>query len=339
MTRCCYFFGVEGAKAVLKMVRHESELHKPFEKALCSQEFSWKPDEDLLAEVTVSGPHIQAKLNGKSIGAVEDATYPRGQIGIVSDMPARFDERPGYQRSVGAGADCRRACPAAVELEAREAANPRMVLWKKFRTEGFGVGRNLRFGDLEGDGRMDIVFGQVLHHGPKDANSEVSCLTAVTLEGKVLWQIGEPDPWKDNLSNDVAFQIHDLDGDGRNEVIYCKGMELIVADGRTGRTKYKASTPATPANTPAPRNRFPRILGDSIYFCDFRGQGRAGDLVLKDRYNSLWVFNDKLELLWQAQCNTGHYPFAYDIDGDGKDELMMGYTSSSHTGKQDLEPG
>ena len=88
----------------------------------------------------------------------------------------------------------------------------------------------------------------------------------------------------------------------------------------------------TPENTPAPRNRFPRILGDSLYFCDFRGQGRAGDIVLKDRYNSLWALDGNLELLWQAQCNTGHYPFAYDVDGDGKDELAIGYSLFDHDG-------
>ena len=52
---------------------------------------------------------------------------------------------------------------------------------------------------------MDILFGQMQHHGPKDANSEVSCLTAVNLDGKKLWQIGDPDPWKDHLSNDVGI--------------------------------------------------------------------------------------------------------------------------------------
>ena len=122
-----------------------------------------------------------------------------------------------------------------------------------------------------------------------------------------------------------------MDGDGHNEVIYCRDQELIVAEGKTGKTKRKVPTPETPANTPAPRNRFPRILGDSLFFCDLRGQGRAGDIVLKDRYNSLWVFNDKLELLWQAQCNTGHYPYAYDVDGDGKDELFIGYSLFDHT--------
>ena len=72
----------------------------------------------------------------------------------------------------------------------------------------------LRFGDLDGDGRIDILFGQVIHHGPKDRNSELSCLTAVNLDGKVLWQKGKPDSWKNHLTNDVGFQIHDIDGDG-----------------------------------------------------------------------------------------------------------------------------
>lgn len=331
--RCNYFFGVEGGKAVLKMIQHESDFHKPFEKLLASQEFNWKPGEDLLAEVTVAGERITAKLNGQLTLAATDATYPQGKIGLLADGPTRF----ASVQVTASAAEKARVAAARAKVAAQEgalqAANPQAVLWKKFKTDGYGVARNLRFGDLDGDGKLDLLFGQILHHGPKDANSEVSCLTAVNLDGQRLWQIGDPDPWKDHLSNDIAFQIHDLDGDGHTEVIYCKDMELIIADGKTGKTKYKVPTPATPTNTPAPRNRSPRILGDALFFCDFRGQGRAGDIVLKDRYNSLWVFNGKLERLWQAQCNTGHYPFAYDVDGDGKDELFIGYSCFDHNGK------
>ena len=90
----------------------------------------------------------------------------------------------------------------------------------------------------------------------------------MTFDGKQLWQIGTPDPWKDHLTNDVGFQIHDLDRDGRNEVIYCRNFEIIVADGATGRTKYKVLTPKTPGGKPykSEYNIFPRILGDCIYF-------------------------------------------------------------------------
>ena len=33
--------------------------------------------------------------------------------------------------------------------------------------------------------------------------------------------------------------------------------------------------------------------------------------------------------MWQAACNTGHYPFACDIDGDGKDEVRWAIPSST----------
>ncbi len=206
-----------------------------------------------------------------------------------------------------------------------------MVLWKKISTQGFGVGRNLRFGDLDGDGQLDVLVGQVVHHGPSDSNSELSCLTAITFDGKKLWQTGQPDSWKNHLTNDVAFQIHDLDGDGKNEVIYCMNNEIVVAEGATGKVKYKAPTPRLPADASIGGNA--PILGDCLYFADFRGTGHDRDIVIKDRYHYYWALDDKLNVLWQGQRNTGHYPFAYDVDGDGKDELAIGYSLLGPDGK------
>jgi len=331
--RCYYFFGVDGQKAILKMVRHATAFRKPYEKTLAERDYAWRPGTCLTAEVTVSGSAISAKLNdGLSLKA-EDDTYAAGRIGLTSDVPTRYVR----VRVTAPKAEEKRIAVLRAkrkrELAQLQAANPKPVVWKKIKTEGFGVGRNLRFGDLNGDGQIDVLIGQVVHHGPKDRNSELSCLTAMTFDGEILWRIGEPDPWKNHLTNDVGFQIHDLDGDGRNEVVYCMNSEIIVADGATGKTKYKAPAPETPKNTPPPYNRSPRILGDALYFCDLRGVGRASDLIIKDRYRSFWALNDRLEILWHGQCVTGHYPFAYDVDGDGKDELAIGYSLFDHDGK------
>ena len=334
--RCYYFFGVEGDKAVLKMVKHATGFHEPYEKILSETQYKWQSGDILTAEVSVQADHIRARLNGDIVLEATDSTYQKGKIGLTANVPAKFfavevittkENRKKYEAARG----------AFNQLEKRlQAANPKPVVWKKINTEGFGVGRNLRFGDLDNDGVIDVLIGQVIHHGPKDRNSELSCLTAMTFDGERLWQIGRPDLWKNHLTNDVAFQIHDIDRDGKNEVVYCMNFEIIVADGGTGKTKYKAPTPLTPGGKPYREvyNIFPRILGDYIYFCDLSGKGYDGDIIVKDRYRYLWAFDNKLELLWQGECNTGHYPFAYDADGDGKDELMMGYTLFDDNGEK-----
>jgi len=331
--RCYYFFGVNGSEAILKMVRHGTAYRKPYEKILARGNFTWSPGKYLIATVDVNGPHIRAELGSAAVLEADDSTYKTGKIGLMSDVPTRYarvtvtttkkrkkrlEERIAQRRS---------------KLEKLQASNPKPVLYKKISTAGFGMGRNLRFGDLDNDGRIDVLIGQVIHHGPKDRNSELSCLTAVTFDGKILWQIGEPDPWKDHLTNDVGFQIHDLDADGKNEVIYCRNMELIVADGATGKTMYKTKTPLMPEDEKPPYNRFPRILGDSLYFCDLRGTGHPRDIIIKTRYTNLWALNDRLETLWHAKCKTGHYPYAYDVDGDGKDEVAIGYSLIDDNGK------
>jgi len=140
------------------------------------------------------------------------------------------------------------------------------------QTPGFGVGRNLRFGDLDGDGQTDVLVGQVIHHAwPRDSHSELSCLTAMTFGGKILWQTGEPDPEKNHLTNDVGFQITDLDNDGKNDVVYCRNFELIVADAATGRIREKAPTPKSKIKN----DRFPQILGDCLFFLIARGKDGA----------------------------------------------------------------
>ncbi len=233
--RAYYFVGVQGQRAILKRINGGIGFRKLSETAIDEKPLASRPGERLSLEVTVKGDAIRAVIGGSSVLEGRDPTFAHGKIGLTSDVPTRF----GPVRVTCSEPAKRRFL---VERERREeelarleSANPPMRLWKKISTEGFGVGRNLRFGDLDGDGQLDILIPQVVHHGPKDRNSEVGCMTAMTLDGKRLWQSGLPDPWKDNLTNDVGVQIHDLDGDGRNEVVYCRGTKIVVAEGPRGR--------------------------------------------------------------------------------------------------------
>lgn len=323
--RAHYFAGVSGGRAVLKLVNGGKSFRVLHEVVLAEQPFAGKPGDEIKVRITTGGGRLRAEFAGGPVLEAADTTFTQGRVGLSADVPARFHRvtvtcPPAAQQAFAA------ARAAADAEEARlQAANPQPVLWRKLATPAFGTGRNVRFGDLDGDGRTDILICQMRHHGPTDAYSEAGCLTAMNLDGKILWQNGIPDRWQTILTNDVVFQIHDLDGDGRNEVIYGRDFELVVADGATGKTKDKAPMPETPRDPRGLPARYARILGDSLAFADLRGTGAARDLIIKDRYRNVWAFTDKLEPLWQTALNTGHYPFPYDTDGDGRDELAIGY--------------
>ena len=328
--RCFYFFGIRDSTAYISVFNHAGSQNSLNEKILAQKPFQPVGGEYLTAEVIVEGNRILARLNNDLELEVTDNTWTSGKIGLVSNAKAEYKLVEVMAAREEAYYFIERSKFYNDESVKLQAANPGMVVWKKVSTEGFGVGRNLRFGDLDGDGQKDVLIGQVIHHNwPGDSHSELSCLTAMTLDGKLLWQKGEPDAEKNHLTNDVGFQIQDIDNDGKNEVIYCMNFEIIVADAATGKIKAKAPTPKSKIKN----DKFPQILGDCLFFFDAEGKGWDSNILIKDRYTNFWVLNNKLKVIWEGSCKTGHYPYAIDADNDGKDELAIGYSLYDNDGK------
>ncbi len=332
--RCYYYFGMQDDQVAFIKVQYERDFHMPQEDTLAIASFDWKAGKKYTLAVDASLDKFAGYVDGNKVLTASDKRYITGKIGILADAPADF-----YGVMVtGPAAEKRRVEEENKRINAREVLlqeeNPKMALWKKFDTPVWGTGRNVRFGDLDGDGQPDALFGQIQQHAyPLDRFSELSCLTAVTFDGKILWQTGTPDPEKYELTNDVAFQIFDIDRDGHNEVIYTMNSTIYVADGATGKIKYQAPTPAKKAtmyfmdDKSKPMRDFDRILGDCLFICDLRGVGYPQDIVIKDRYETFWVLDETLKIRWQGDCKTGHYPYAYDLDSDGADELLIGYSA------------
>jgi rhamnogalacturonan endolyase len=332
--RLYYLFSL-GDGNTARLRRHEAlepALRVHGWKELASARFNYDPSRYYRLKVENSGAQIRAYVDGKLVLEASDSEIPKGKAGLFGGTPARFqDFRVSAPDPQVAGIK-ERIERRDAELQRLRADNPKPMLWKKFETPGFGAGRNVRFGDLDGDGVPDMLIAQNIPRVRGDGFDQISCLTAVTMDGKILWQKGRPDARNGLLTNDTPFQIHDIDGDGKNEVVTVRDFELQILDGRTGEVRQHAWMPKMPATD---RERpYDMENGDSIAFVNFSGDARRHEILVKDRYTHFWIYNHKLELLWKGDGQTGHYPYPLDMNADGRDKLMIGYSLWDHTGKR-----
>src|SRR5215831_8211261 len=329
-----YLFSLIGGDTA-RLTRHEvlePKLRVPGWHELATAPFSYDTKRYYRLKVENEGPKIRAYVDGKLVLEASDSELLKGKAGVFAATPARFQDFRVSASDTTVGAIRKRIQDRDRELEALRNENPKPKLWKKFDTPVFGAGRNVRFGDLDGDGVPDMLIAQNIPRIRGDAFDQISCMTAVTLDGKILWQKGRPDERNGLLTNDTPFQIHDIDGDGNNEGIAVRDFQLHILDGRTGEVRHQTWMPKIPETDK--ERPYDMENGDSIAFVNFSGNPGRHEILVKDRYTHFWVYNNNLELLWRGDGQTGHYPYPLDINGDGIDELMIGYSLWDHTGKR-----
>jgi hypothetical protein len=208
------------------------------------------------------------------------------------------------------------------------------TLIKEFSVAEFG-GDRAELADIDGDGQLELLIlqspGQLksrLHADRSDvddADRSLHCLTAVSLEGEVLWQVGRP------YRRDVPFTSHgpksmlaeDIDGDGHCEVAMIRGSAVVILDGATGRQRSLVELPS---------DNF-----DLLHTAQFTRSAGQRHLICKvnDRAYPPWSYSNPTMVfrpdlrVWQepfAVQGAGHSMVALDADGDGKDELLIGYS-------------
>lgn len=323
-----------------------SYRHK--EEIIILAECEFVHDCDTLYHLSVdcNGKKITCRVDGKLLLQAESELAERGgKIGITADCPTRFTD-----------VEVMVSAEEAPLLQAREeeqrrremtemSHHPRMKLWKKIDLKNFGTSRQIRFGHLTGTDQWYVVLAQMQKRVSRDAYGFISCLTAIDLEGNILWQLGEPSENSckhGKVSADMPFQVYDIDGDGSDEVIVGRNFEIQILEGATGKVKKAVKTPysdeedSTLIGVPFNTYAFERINPDGIRICNFRGKDRPADILIKDRYCRVYALDENLNLLWKYQSdkNTGHCPLPVDINGDGKDEVLVGYNMLSAEGKK-----
>ncbi len=334
-SRCYYMLALSGDK--IKLIRRNHAVID----CLAEAPHPHTSDRFFALEASCVGDQIICRRDGEIVFTVTDGSYSTGRIAFGALAPAQFaDIVVTASDRVEAGWAKRRG-ENGLEVAKKQKETPQPKLWKTIDFKNFGCGRSLRFGHLLGNGELQIVLAQNQQRIFGDAFAHISCLTAIDLEGHVLWQVGEPNPDHAHLTADVPLQVYDFDGDGFDEVIYAHDFKIIILDGRTGKVKKWAYTPKV---TESPEflnisgiGRYPydRLNVDAIRVVNLSGADRPGDLLIKDRYKRLWALNNNLDALWTyaAPVNPGHFPFAKDVNGDGRDEVFVGYDLLSADGE------
>ncbi|MHC4985103.1 MAG: rhamnogalacturonan lyase family protein [Planctomycetota bacterium] len=205
--------------------------------------------------------------------------------------------------------------PRLFDVRANDIPNdgvPLIQPWKRITLDPDHAGAWVVAGDVDGDGQVEIVSAK---NFDADDIHHTSSVIVHRLDGSVLWRWGDPAAGRNTLHHDVACQIHDWDGDGRNEVVVATDEAVIELDGATGAEKHRFPTPPDSA--------------DCIVFANLTGGDRAKEILVKTRYGHIWAYSRDGELLWTieepAGYGTAHQPRPMDIDGDGRDEIMAGY--------------
>ena len=227
-------------------------------------------------------------------------------------------------------------CHVVCAEEPAPVARPAAHLVSCLDVKDFGA-ETVRIGDLNADGAPDLLFVQS-HYGSR----AITCLTATTVTGTVLWQTGVPSADNGRIYSDLPVQIYDWDNDGWNEVLYVQqavyaeppydghsvreratryegDAKLVVLSGATGQEKGGVALPA-PAD-------------DCFVFANLTGSERPVDLVVKDRYWNAWGVAHDGRVLWHWNGSTGHFPAVADVDDDGRDETFFGFALIDDDGK------
>ena len=240
---------------------------------------------------------------------------------------------------------------------APEAAYVSIPLLGKYKVQSVAVA------DLDGDGRMDFVIKQP--DGNIDPYKDYWHKSAGTFkleayrhDGKPLWQCDlgwgiEQGIWY------APFIVHDFDGCGKAEVVVKTsagdprdqdgrvqtGPEyLAVLDGTTGKEICHADWPSRElfkdeGYNHASRNQLGVAYLDGKTPSIIINRGTYGHLIVE-----AWQFHDrKLERQWrwdnkglpkQYQGQGSHMLQAADLNGDGRDEIIVGSCVIGADGKE-----
>jgi hypothetical protein len=267
------------------------------------------------------GEKITCHVDGKQAFVAYDDAFPTGKVGIRTNTRSRI-----WGVNVTATGRAQAAFVSRLSAYEREVADaaekyPKPALWKKIDISAFWP-CTMRYGDFRGIGSKEIILEQNTSAGPR--------VVTFDLDGSVQWDRTYP-----QAAGLQRTLMHDLNGDGAEEFIGIENNRLRMISGKTGETLTEMDLPTT-----GPYRGYRNAsMGGYLHSlrvlwpCRLRPTEKPQDLILRDGDGagtgfSIWALDDKLNLRWRQDAHNawyGMYIWFYDVDGDGRDEILPGY--------------
>lgn len=233
-------------------------------------------------------------------------------------------------------------CPAAFgQSEQPSTGGRQMRLWKEINITAFR-GTFPCLGDLSGDGQIDFLLYR------QGRQTTPGYLVAIDHDGRKLWSLGDPSitvhmpdgDYREPALRGIAF-VYDIDNDNRSEVIteFWKDDRpmMYVLDGATGAIEQSRESPFDVKVRGGKRSRCHPV--GKIAF--LKGRKRPPAIVLKYEASGrvpthAIALDSTLQTVWHVSgkpTDVGHLPSVGDVDGDGRDEIVLGTTLVDDDGK------
>ncbi|MCD6508116.1 hypothetical protein J7M22_16030 [Candidatus Poribacteria bacterium] len=269
------------------------------------------PNQYYLLEAELKDERIKCSLDGRSAFTVKDGRLKRGKAGIRSNAESRFQ----FVRISTTREDIeefnRERRRREEELRRIRERYPKPVLHREVDISRFGskpIG--VRFANVRSSDKLDVIL--IYEKGA----------VAVSGEGEVLWRLDLPENWAHTL------HCYDIDADGIAEVVTLIGEEIVVIDPISGLCKARRRFPRASSFEGGSEGALanPYNAVDPIYIANFLGDETRQILFKGGAYHGVWAFDHELKLLWEMpNVKYGHHLDCYDIDGDGREEAIIGH--------------